>query len=97
MNGIEFAFRTGKIAIDYALCATCKTHICVDACKKFGTTLYRLENGNPVLIYSLDETQRRCIEDLSCEIYCQAQGNKALTIHLDMFGLNEYRKKVGLV
>ena len=96
MPGLEFAFRTGKITIDYALCADCKTHICIDACKKFGATLYRLENGNPVLIYSADETQRRCIEDLACEIYCEAQGNRALTIHLDMFGLDKYRKQMGL-
>jgi len=96
VTGLEFSFRTGKITIDYTLCAACKTHVCVDACTRFGTTLYRLENGNPVLIYSPEETQRRCVEDLTCEIYCQEQGNKALTIHLNMFGLDGYRKRMGL-
>ncbi|MDD5287525.1 MAG: ferredoxin family protein [Dehalococcoidales bacterium] len=96
MNGLEFAFRTGKISIDYEKCVRCTTHICIESCKKYGTTLYKLEKGNPVLIYSLDETQRRCIEDLSCELHCQSQGNKGLIMHLDMFGLDEYRKKVGL-
>ncbi len=96
MAGFEFPFRTGKIAIDYDKCAACATHDCVPACQKFGTTLYRLENGRPVLMYSLEETGRRCIEDLSCEIYCQSHGNKGLVINLDMFGLEEYRKKIGL-
>jgi hypothetical protein len=95
MPGLEFSFRTGKITIDYMKCAACTTKACIDACKKFGTTLYKLEGGNPVLIYSLEETGRRCIEDLACEIYCQSQGNKGLTIRLEMFGLDEYRKKVG--
>jgi len=43
-----------------------------------------------------EEVQRRCIEDLTCELYCQARGNKGLEIFLDMFGLDEYRQKVGL-
>jgi len=96
MTRLEFAFRTGKITIDYTKCAECKTYACVDACKVYGTTLYKLEQSKPVLIYSLDETQRRCIEDLSCELDCHSLGNKGLVIHLDMFGLDEYRKKVGL-
>ena len=96
MSDIEFKFRTGKITIDYAKCAECKTRPCIDACKKYGTTLYKLEGGKPVLISSLEETGRRCIEDLACEIYCQSQGNKGLVIDLEMFGLEEYRKKVGL-
>jgi NAD-dependent dihydropyrimidine dehydrogenase PreA subunit len=95
MSYLEFSFRTGKITIDYGKCADCTTKACIDACKKFGTTLYKLEGGNPVLIYSLEETGRRCIEDLACETYCQSQGNNGLIIHLDMFGIEEYRKKVG--
>ena len=94
MGTLEFSFRTGSISIDYARCAACRTHDCVSACQKFGTTLYRLEGGRPVLIYSAEETGRRCIEDLACERYCLDDGNKGLSIHLDMFGLEEYRKKV---
>jgi hypothetical protein len=96
MTGVKFTFRTGNIVIDYQRCAACKTRPCVDACKKFGTTLYKLEGGLPVLIYSVEDTGRRCIEDLSCEVYCQSLGNKGLVINLDMFGLDEYRKKVGV-
>jgi NAD-dependent dihydropyrimidine dehydrogenase PreA subunit len=97
MTILEFKFRTGSITIDYEKCVGCQTHDCVSACQKFGTTLYRLENGRPVLVYSPEETGRRCIEDLACEMYCQSDGNKGLHIYLDMFGLDEYRKKVGLV
>ena len=96
MDKLEFNSRTVKISVDYAKCATCKTKNCIEACKKFGTTLFKLEGENPVLVYSEEETQRRCIEDLACEIYCQSQGKKGLVIHLEMFGLNSYRKKVGL-
>jgi len=96
MTTLEFKFRTGDITIDYQKCAGCKTHDCISACQKFGATLYRLENGRPLLVYSPEETERRCIEDLACEIYCQSRGNKGLTIHLDTFGLDEYRKKVGI-
>jgi hypothetical protein len=96
MSKLEFTFRTGKISLDYEKCTNCTTHICVDSCNKYGSSLYKLEKGIPVLIYSIDETQRRCIEDISCELYCESQGKKGLIIYLNMFGLDEYRKKVGL-
>lgn len=96
MADIEFTFRTGKIAVDYQKCRDCQTYACIGACEKFGITLYKLVDGRPVLIYSLEETGRRCIEDLACEIYCQSRGNKGLIISLDMFGLEEYRQKVRL-
>lgn len=96
MSTREFTFRTGSITIDYAKCADCRTHDCVSACAKFGTTLYRLEGGRPALVYAGEETGRRCIEDLACERYCQDDGNKGLAIHLDMFGLEEWRRRVGI-
>jgi len=96
MSILEFPFRTGKVTIDYQKCQTCQNYACVKACSLFGTTLYRIQEGKPVLIFSREETGRRCIEDLTCEMYCQEFGNKGLKIELDMLGLDEYRRKIGL-
>jgi ferredoxin-like protein FixX len=96
MSNIEITFRTGKIVIETAKCAACKTHPCINACQVYGANLFTLTDGKFALINSLEETGRRCIEDLSCEIYCQRNGNKGLVLNLDMFGLEEYRKKIGI-
>jgi len=92
----EFPFRTGKVTIDYERCRSCESYACIDACARFGGNLFRVEDGKPVLIQTPEEAKRHCIEDLTCELYCQAEGNKGLEIILDMFGLNEYRQKIGL-
>ena len=92
----ELPFRTGKVTIDYAKCRDCENYACVKGCSLFGGNLFRIEDGKPVLIVSVDEAGRRCIEDLTCELYCQAYGNKGLTITLDDFGLNEYRSRIGM-
>jgi len=94
MKVFEFPFTTGKVTIDYQKCEDCQSYACVKACSLFGRALLRIENGKPVLISG--EANKRCIEDLSCEIYCQDYGNKGLKLNLDMFGLNEYRNKLGL-
>jgi len=96
MSNIEFTFRTGKIVIDTERCAACRTLACVNACKTYGAGLFQDNRGKLGLVNNPEETGRRCIEDLACEIYCQRDGNKGLKIYLDMFGLEEYRKKVGL-
>jgi len=90
----EFPFITGKVTIDYEKCMRCENYACVKACSLFGRNILRVEDGKPVLI-SVD-ANTRCIEDLTCELYCQAYGNKGLKIVLDMFGLEEYRHKVGI-
>ena len=92
----EFQFRTGKVIIDYEKCRGCESYACVDACARFGGSLFEVKDGKPVLIQTPEEAQRRCIEDLTCELYCQSHGNKGLEIVLDMFGLNEYRQKIRL-
>jgi len=96
MATLEFTFRTGKVTIDLERCRECVTHDCVDACAKFGATLFRLEDGLPVLVFTAEESGRRCIEDLACELYCRDNGNRGLKISLDMFGLDEYRQKARL-
>lgn len=92
----EFPFRTGKVMIDNEKCQSCESYACIKACSLFGGNLLRIQDGKPVLIPSPEEAKRRCIEDLTCELYCQAYGNKGLKIVLDMFGLDEYRHKIGL-
>ena len=91
---VDFAFRTGSISIDLARCLDCASHACVTACAKFGGDLFTIEDGQPALKQAPEETGRRCIEDLACEIYCHSDGRQALTLTLDMFGLNEYRQRM---
>ncbi len=94
MTIYEFPFATGKVTIDHEKCKECESYACVKACSLFGRTIMRVENGKPVLIGK--DAHQRCIEDLGCELYCQAYGNQGLSISLDMFGLEEYRQKIGL-
>jgi len=96
MASLEFAFRTGKITIDYDKCISCESYACVNACEKYGGNLFKVEDGKPVLQIAVEDAPRRCIEDLACQIYCHSNGNKGLEMILDMFGLDEYRAKIGL-
>ena len=95
MTVYEFPFRTGITRIDCDKCEGCENYVCVKACSLFGASLFRVEDGKPVLTASPEEAGRRCIEDLSCELYCQAYGNKGLKLELDTFGLDEYRRSIG--
>jgi hypothetical protein len=88
----EFQFTTGKIEIDYDKCRECKSYACVKACSLFGRSILRIDDNKPVLVSP--DSGKQCVEDLSCEIYCQKYGNKGLKITLDMFGLDEYRSKL---
>ena len=90
----EFPFATGRVAINYEKCKDCENYACIKACSLFGRGILRVEDDKPVLIS--EDAHQRCIEDLACELYCQAYGNRGLKINLDMFGLEEYRRKVGL-
>jgi len=90
----EFPFITGKVTIDYEKCKDCENYACVKACSLFGRAILRVEDGKPVLIS--EDANKRCIEDLTCELYCQAYGNRGLNIILDMFGLEAYQYKIEL-
>jgi len=92
MATYKFSFITGEVIVDYDKCKNCETYACIKACSLFGRAILRIEDGKPILIS--EEGNKRCIEDLACELYCQAYGNKGLKITLDMFGLDEYRRKV---
>lgn len=90
----EFAFATGKVTIDYEKCKDCENYACVKACSLFGRSILRVEDGKPVL--TSEDANKLCSEDLTCGLYCQAYGNKGLKMSLDMFGLDEYKRKNGL-
>ena len=96
MNTLEFAFRTGRISVDYTKCRDCRSVACVKADSLFGTSVLSLQEGLPALGCAADEAKRRCNECLACEIFCQMYGNGGLKIHMDMFGLDDYRRKAGL-
>jgi NAD-dependent dihydropyrimidine dehydrogenase PreA subunit len=91
----EFDFQTGRITIDYNKCKNCGNYACIKACSLFGRSILRIDNQKPVLISS--DANKRCIEDLACELYCQKFGMKGLRITLNDYGLSEYRKKIGLM
>ena len=90
----EFSFATGKVNIDYEKCRDCESYACVKACSLFGRAILRVEDGKPVLVS--ENSNKRCIEDLTCELYCQTYGNRGLKMVLDTFGIEAYRRKVGL-
>jgi hypothetical protein len=90
-----FDTRTGQVCIDYAKCSDCVTMACVDACREHGVAILAEEAGRPLLNVSPEEARRRDSECLACEIACRQFGRQAITIHLPIAGLEEYREKHG--
>ncbi|NHW44163.1 MAG: hypothetical protein HA491_00215 [Candidatus Verstraetearchaeota archaeon] len=95
---IEFETRTGKVVIDDSKCVGCKTFACVKACSLYGAHLFRinLKVNKPEPIYSAEDLKRMCTECLACEQECFLRGLNAIRIELPLYGLEEYRKRVGL-
>jgi Fe-S-cluster-containing hydrogenase component 2 len=92
----EFNEKTIKIIIDDEKCKGCKTHACVDACKKYSRGILVLkEDGKPGVVLPPEELERRGTECLACEYECWFRGNKAITIEAPIEGLDQYRKKHG--
>ncbi len=89
-----YAFETftGNIFIDHSKCPSCRTKGCVDACK---AEVLRIDRGRPILAISENDAQKgKCTECLACEIYCKFHEKDAITIHLPIPGLKEYREKL---
>jgi Fe-S-cluster-containing hydrogenase component 2 len=86
-----FELRTGKVSIDHSKCAGCTTLACVEACRRYGSAVLKAEAGKPVLAIPRDETGRRDIECLACEIACYLRGRQAITISLPIAGLEEWK------
>jgi succinyl-CoA synthetase beta subunit len=88
-----FATVTGKLAIRRDACAACAGKGCIAAC---GPKILKLEDGAPVLAISAEEARKgKCTECLACEIHCRFHARNAISIHLPIPGLAEYRAKIG--
>ena len=88
-----FATMTGRLFVDRAECAACKTRGCIEAC---GPKILKLAEGSPVLAIPPEDARKgKCTECLACEIFCRFHERDAIAIHLPIPGLAEYR--AGLV
>ena len=88
----NFELRTGRISIDHQRCHDCTSLACVAACSLYGSRILKAEGGKPVLAIAVEETTRRDIECLACELACYLRGRHALTISLPIVGLEQYRE-----
>jgi len=88
----EIATFTGEIFFDHRKCDGCRTHGCVSSCKP---GILKLSEGKPVLAVSPEEAKKgKCTECLACEIFCKFHEQDAITIHLPIPGLKEYRENI---
>ena len=88
----SFQTITGEIFFDHQKCAECRTKGCVKACKP---EILKLDDDKPVLAVTPEEAQKgRCTECLACEIFCTFHEQEAISIHLPIPGLKEYREKI---
>jgi len=94
---MEFSERTIKVIIDDKKCVGCKTHACVAACKLYSRGILIIKDGKPVLGGDAAYAERIGTECLACEYECWFRGNKAITIEAPIPGLEEYRRKHGIV
>jgi len=88
-----YTFKTvtgGTITYDHAVCATCKTKVCVEECARQILSLN--DKGLPILNITHDEARSgQCVECLACEVACLLQGAGGGYIHLPISGLDEAR------
>ncbi|MGB2843235.1 MAG: ATP-grasp domain-containing protein, partial [Candidatus Aminicenantaceae bacterium] len=87
-----FKTLTGKLFFDHKKCPECKTKGCIKACS---AKILKLEKEIPVLAVSPEEAKKgKCTECLACEIYCTFHEKDAISIHLPIPGLKEYRDRI---
>ena len=94
---MHFEEKTIKVIIDESKCVGCKTHAVRQACKLFDRGILVIKDGKPALGGDAAFAQRVGTECLACEYECWFRGNKAITIEAPIPGLDEYRKKHGIV
>jgi Fe-S-cluster-containing dehydrogenase component len=56
---MQFEERTIKVIIDEEKCHGCKTHVCVDACKKYSRGILVIKDGKPALGGDAEYAKRR--------------------------------------
>ncbi|MEA3308720.1 MAG: ATP-grasp domain-containing protein [Chloroflexota bacterium] len=71
-----YCFKTvtgGTVTLDHAVCATCESKVCIEACARKILSLN--DEGCPVLNITREEAARgRCVECLACEVDCLLYG-----------------------
>lgn len=94
---LEIKEKSITVSVDTSKCDACQSKACIDACKKFARGILALKDGKPSVDHlSGDEVLRLGTECLACEIACQFDGNKAISIDVKVDGLPEYLAKRGL-
>ena len=76
----------GTVTYDHAICATCESKVCIEAC---GMKILKLDDaGCPVLnIAAADAKKGRCSECLGCEVDCLLYGAGGGHVALPIPGL----------
>ena len=85
-----YTFKTvtgGTVTYDHAICATCESKVCIEAC---GRQILKLnDDGCPVLNITLEEAKKgRCSECLGCEVDCLLYGAGGGKVTLPIPGLD---------
>jgi succinyl-CoA synthetase beta subunit len=87
-----FETMTGRLSIDHARCASCRTRGCVEACSP---RVLKLEADRPVLAIPAEDAKKgKCTECLACEIFCKFHERDAIAVDLPIPGLKEHRAKI---
>ncbi len=82
-----FASPTGTVALNHALCATCLSKVCIEACARRILSLNI--KGLPMLNITPEEARKgRCVECLGCEVDCLLYGAGGGRVELPMPGLD---------
>ena len=77
----------GTVTYDHAICATCESKVCIEACGMKILTLN--DDGCPVLnITSAEAKKGRCSECLGCEVDCLLYGAGGGHVTLPISGLD---------
>jgi hypothetical protein len=73
-------------------CVSCVSKGCVDACAQ---EILKIVANKPVLAVTEEDARKgKCTECLACEIFCQFHEQKAISIHMPIPGLLEYRDRM---
>ncbi len=94
---MHFEERTIRVSIDTEKCVACETHVCVEACKKYARGILVIKDGAPALGGDGEFAKLRGTECLACEYECWFRGKGAIVIDAPVPGLDEYRKRHGVL
>jgi hypothetical protein len=91
----EFQEQTIKIIVDESKCKDCASKACIAACKTYARGMLVLKDEIFPVVEG--DPKRLGTECLACEYECWFRGNKAIRIEAPTPGLEEYRKKLGIL